>query len=84
MWCHIDGCAKQCFLESDIYLLSCISLECYIIIDRSVVTYGHRKYVVDVINDMDKRMLKLGMVKLFNTELIRDDPIFQVHAGSLK
>ena len=41
----------------------------------------HGKYVVGGLNVRDKRMLKLAMAKLFNTELIHDDPIFQVHAG---
>ena len=38
--------------------------------------------MVDGINDIDKRMLKLKIAKLLNPKLIQDDPIFkfiQVH-----
>ena len=39
--------------------------------------------MVDGLSSIDKQILKLAMGNLFNTELIRDDPIFfnfmQVH-----
>ena len=34
IWDHTDGCANQYRCEKDIYLLSCIALECSIIIER--------------------------------------------------
>ena len=42
------------------------------------------KYVVDGLNDRKKRIIKLEMTKLLNPEVIRDDPIFQVHSGERK
>ena len=36
------------------------------------------------INSRYKRVLNLAMSNLLNSELIQDDPIFQVHAGSRK
>ena len=44
---------------SDIYLLSCLDLEFYIIIDRAVRAPGHGKYVVVCMNAREKLMLKL-------------------------
>ena len=65
------------------YLLSCITLEFSIIIDRAVGSPGHGKYVVDGLNDRYKWILKLSMAKILNTKLIRYDPIvfnfMQVH-----
>ena len=34
MWYHMDGCAKQYRCASEIYLLSCLNLEFYIVVDR--------------------------------------------------
>ena len=50
-------------------------------IDRLVGVPVNGKYVVDGLNDRNKQIIKLEMTKLLNPELIRDDPIFQVHAG---
>ena len=68
MWDH-TGCA------SAIYLLSCLALEFYIIIYRSVGAHLHAKCVVDGLNTKYKRMIKLPMEKLLNPVLIRDDSI---------
>ena len=76
MWDHMDGGAKQYRCASYIYLLSCFSLEFSIIIDRSVRSPGYGGNVIDYMNARDKHMLKLSMVNILNTELIRDDPIF--------
>ena len=70
IWDHTNGCANRYRCETAIYLLSCLALEFSIIIDRSVVAPEHGKYVVDGLNDREKRMLKLIMTKLLNTELI--------------
>ena len=50
----MDGCANQYNCASDIYLLSCLALECYIIIDRSVGAPVHGKYLVGGMNDREK------------------------------
>ena len=63
---HTDGFEKQYYCEYAIYLLSCLSLECYIIVDREVGSPGHGKYVVDDMNDRNKHMLKLSKSKLLN------------------
>ena len=46
------------------------------IIDRAVRAPGNGKYLVDGMNDRDKWMLKLEMVKLLNPKLIQGDRIF--------
>ena len=82
MWDHTDGCAKQYCFASAIYLLSCITLEFSIIIDRAVGAPGNGKDVVYGLNTRYKLMPQLEMSKLLNTKSILDYPIFQVHAGS--
>ena len=67
MWYHTDGLEKHYCCENSIYLLTCIALESYIIIDRSVGEPENIKDVVYGLNDRDKRMLKLEMTKLLNT-----------------
>ena len=42
------------------------------------------KDVVGVMNARYKWFLKLAMTKLLNPEIIRDNPISQVHVGSWK
>ena len=49
-------------------LIYCFGI--FIIVDRALGAPGHGKYVVDGLNDRDKRMLKLAMAKLLNLELI--------------
>ena len=70
---YTDGCANQYCFVSDIYILICIALEFYIIIDRAVGAPGNVKYVVDGLNTIYKWTLKLSMSNILNTELIRDD-----------
>ena len=74
MWDHTYSCAKQYHCEYDIYLLSCLDLELRIIIYKAVGEPGHGKDVVDGMNVRDKRIIKLSMAKILNTELIYDDP----------
>ena len=82
-WDHTNGCTKQYHCASAIYILSCHDLEISITIDRSEVSPGHGKDVVDGRGDRYKWMLKLSVAKLLNSKLIRDEPIFfkfmQVH-----
>ena len=60
MWYHMDGCANQYSCASDIYLLSCLTLEySIIIINIAVVSPVNGKDVEDGLNDRDKLMLKL-------------------------
>ena len=66
----MDGFTNQYQCAPDIYLLSCIALEFYIIIYREVGEPGHRKYFVDGLNDRYKLMLRLEMAALLNPESI--------------
>ena len=47
-----------------------------IIIDISVVSPGHGKYVVDGLNAREKRIPKLVMANLLNSKLIINGPKF--------
>ena len=57
-------------------LLYCLTLELCIIIDISVDVPFRDKYSVYGINYRYKHMMKLEMLKLLHTELIRGDPNF--------
>ena len=59
MWDHTDDNEKQYRCESDIYILSCLTLEFYIIINRSVGAPGHVKDVASGMNARCKWMIKL-------------------------
>ena len=54
------------------YLLSCVTLDFFVIIDRAVYAFVHGKDVVHGMNAIDKCMLKLAMEKILNHELICD------------
>ena len=54
MWDQMDGYAKQCHYVYDIYLLWCLVLECFIIIDREIGTTEHNKDVVGGLNYREK------------------------------
>ena len=54
--------------------MSCFRI--FIITDKAVGTPVHGKDIVDGLNDRYKHMLKLDMVKIFNTESICDYPRF--------
>ena len=55
-------------------IMSCFRI--FIITDKAVGTPVHGKDIVDGLNDRYKHMLKLDMVKIFNTESICDYPRF--------
>ena len=63
MWYHMDGCLKQYCFESSIYLLSCLDLECYIIVDRLVGAPSRGKDVFDGTNIRDKLMHEFSTEK---------------------
>ena len=72
------GCANhyQCLYE--IYLISCLTLEFVIIVDRDVSELEHGKYVVDVLNYGYEWMLKLSMANILNPDLFLIIPILKV------
>ena len=57
MWDQPDGCAKQYRCSIAYYLMSYLSTSYQIVLDRSVDTPGHGKYVVDGFNAVQKRYL---------------------------
>ena len=76
MWDHKDGWK----ISIDVHLIFIYHLiliyKFCIIIDRAVGAPVHAKDVVDVLNFIDKYMLKLAMINILNIELIYDDPNF--------
>ena len=56
MWDHTDGCPNQYRFAYDIYLLTILALEYYIIIDIVVGPPGQGKDVIDIHNARDKQM----------------------------
>ena len=84
MWDHRGGSAHQYYCTSAIYLLPFLDLEYNIINNRAVVSPGLGKYVIDGLNARIKQMLKLAIIKLLNTKLIRDDPIFKSSCRFMK
>ena len=83
MWYHTDGFIKKYHFALAVYLLQCLALEFYIIIDRALWAPGHEKYVYDSLNVRDKWILKLAMETILDPGLIWDDPnvfnFMQVH-----
>ena len=75
MWDHMDGCTNQYRCEFSINLLSCVTLDFSIIINRVIAVPVNGKDVVDVLNDRNKWMIKSEKTYLLNPELFRDDPI---------
>ena len=73
MWDHTDGFKKQyrCAYATNILLY--FDLEFIIIIDIAVGSPGHIKDVFDILNIIDKWMLKIATAKQLNPELIRDE-----------
>ena len=82
MWHHTDCCTKHHRCEYAIYLLSCLTLEFCIIIDRAVGAPGHVKYFVGSLSARDKLIIELTMEKRFNTELVCGGPNFVFNSGS--
>ena len=62
------GCAKHYQCPYVIYVISCLTLEFVIIIDRDVGELEHGKYVVYVLNYVYEWMLKLSMANILNRD----------------
>ena len=73
IWEETDGCAKQYRYAIALYLMIFISLTLKIIIDREIVAPGHRKYVVDGLNERDKIYLreKINMLSNIFTTILK-------------
>ena len=70
VWDYNDGCAEKYFFTYAIFLLSFIDLYIFIVIDRTVGSPVHVKYVLYCTNDRDKLMPKLKVENILNSELI--------------
>ena len=57
IWENTDGCAEQYRCASALYLMSIISQNYSLIIDRGISAPGHGKEVVDGLNAVDKRYI---------------------------
>ena len=68
MWDQTDGCAKQYRCSIAYYLISYLSTSYQIVLDRAVDTPGHRKYVVDGLNAVQKQYLATCLRMLSNPE----------------
>ena len=63
---HTNGCTNQYHFAHDIYILSYISLEFLIIIDRAFDVPGHGNDVVDGMDYIDKLIFKLAVTKILD------------------
>ena len=70
LWDQTDGFKNHNHCISTMYLRSCLGIQFYISIERSVGAPRHVKDVVDVFNSRYKWRLKSAMAKLLNPKLI--------------
>ena len=66
---YTGGFTKNYCFVSDIYLLTCLDFQFYIIIFRSDVASGHGKDVVGGKNARDKMMPKLAKANIFSCSI---------------
>eukprot|EP00957_Ditylum_brightwellii_P067561 5129265-Ditylum_brightwellii.AAC.1 len=58
-----DSCSKQYRSASSLYLISTICMKHSIVINHAVDAPGHGKDVVDGLNAVDKRVLRIAMLR---------------------
>eukprot|EP00957_Ditylum_brightwellii_P088640 6751581-Ditylum_brightwellii.AAC.1 len=58
-----DGCSTQYRSASSLYLFSTVCMNYGIMIDHTVGAPGHGIYVVDGLNAVDKRFLRMAMLR---------------------
>ena len=58
IWENTVGCSEQYRCVSALYLMSVISQTYSLIVDQGISAHGHRKEVVDGLNDVDKTVTK--------------------------
>ena len=81
---NTDGCAKQYWCASSMYLMSVMS-QCYsIIFDWGISVPGYGKEVVDGLNDVDKGYIYQSMSTAQLPLSIRFDSQIQIHSGKKK
>ena len=61
MWDQTDGCANPYLCSIDYYMMYFLSKSYQVVLDRSVDTPRHRKYVMDGLNDDQKRYPATGL-----------------------
>ena len=82
LWEIADGCTKQYCCATTIYLLSLLSKEYNIVIDRAVGAPGHGKDVVDGLNAVDKAFLKKAIMGNKNPEQVQTSKDMLAHEMS--
>ena len=82
IWGNNDGCAEQYRCDSALYLMSVISQNYSLIIDRGISAPGHGKEVVDGLNDVDKRYIYQLMSKFQLHGSIIFDSQIKIHTGT--
>ena len=73
IWENTDGCGEQYRCASAMYLMSVMSQNYSIIIDRGISSPGHGKELVYVLNDVYKRYIYQLMYKVRLTGSVRFD-----------
>ena len=76
MWDKKYGCTNKYRCASSIYIISCLDLEFFIVINKTFGAPGHGNNVVDGLNARYKQMLKLEMEMILNNELFCCDTNF--------
>ena len=79
---NTGGCAEQYRCASTLYLMSVMSQNYPIIIDRGISAPGHVKEVVDGLNDVDKLYIYKLMSKAQIPGSVRFDSQIKMHTGN--
>ena len=83
IWEVTDGCAKQYRCATAIYLMSTVSQQFDVVIDRSIEAPGHGKGEVDGFGAVDKQFLYKSMLRRTATKT-NDAAIYNAHAATKK
>ena len=77
IWENIDGCDEHYICATALYLMSMLSQDFYVIIDRGISSPGHGREVVDGLNTIEKRFLfqlmptvQLPVTKGYGTQMV--------------
>ena len=75
-----DGCAKQYRCANSIYLNSVLSATYQITIDQMIGAPGHGKDIVDGINAVDKKYIRIKMCQISTPEASESEKLMKPHA----
>ena len=84
IWQNKDGCAKHYICATELYLISMLSQDFYVIIERGISAPGYGRQLADVLNATVKRFLlqlistvQLPGAKSYDTQMV-------IHIGTRK